>query len=209
MTLALPIIKWLAPSMMRSVIISVASLIIGLLILFLGALPERKAFRVTDDEAHTLDVRLNQMRANVASTEQQKQACDKIMAERDALVASGVIEPLLGSFSMRGKNLLDPIARQTGFHIDGVRELQPIPLQLPKPAPEQLHYRQPVEFSGQGSYAQITAFITQAEASQPLVALSGLLILSQPQSPETHKAVITFEWPAKGERIKPDTPPKR
>ena len=37
MTLALPIIKWLAPSMMRSVIISVASLIIGLLILFLGA----------------------------------------------------------------------------------------------------------------------------------------------------------------------------
>ncbi len=204
MTLASPIMKWLAPSMIRSVVISMAALIIGLLILFLGALPERTALRVAGDEAHTLDVRLNQMRATVATAEHQKQACDKPMAERDALVASGVIEPLLGSFSMRGKNLLDPIARQTGFHIDGVRELQPIPLQLPKPAPEQLHYRQPVEFTGQGSYTQITAFITQVEASQPLATLSGLLVLGQPQTPETHKAVITFEWPAKGEKIKTD-----
>ena len=209
MTLASPIMKWLAPSMIRSVVISVAALVIGLLILFLGALPERTALRVAGDEAHTLDVRLSQMRATVATAEHQKQACDKLMAERDALVTSGVIEPLLGSFSMRGKNLLDPIARQTGFHIDGVRELQPIPLQLPKPAPEQLHYRQPVEFTGQGSYTQITAFITQVEASQPLVALSGLLILSQPQTPETHKAVITFEWPAKGEKIKTDKLPKK
>ena len=209
MTLNLPVLKQLAPSMMRAVCISVAALVVGLLILFLGTLPERKAIRSADDEIRMMNARLNQMHADIASGEKQKQATDAVLAERDALVASGVIEPLLGSFSMRGKNLLDPLAQQTGFRIESVRELQPIPLQLPKPAPEQLYCRQPVEFTGQGSYAQITAFITMAEAAHPLVALSGLLIQSQPQSPETHKAVITFEWPAKGEKFKPASPPKK
>ena len=110
---------------------------------------------------------------------------------------------------MRGKMLLDPIAQQTGFRIDSVRELPPILLQLPKPPPEQLYYRQFIEFTGQGSYAQITAFIAQAEAANPLATLSGFLVLGQPQTPENHKAVITFEWPAKGEKAKPAAAAKK
>jgi hypothetical protein len=35
-----------------------------------------------------------------------------------------------------------------------------------------------------------------------LTILSGFVIVTQPQSPETHKAVITFEWPMKHEWVK-------
>jgi len=209
MTLDVPILKRLTPSMQRSIGISVAALAVGLLALFLGALPQRIAIENANDKIRLMNARLTQMRADIANTDQQKKVTGKVMAEWDALAASGVIEPLLGSFSMRGKSLLDPIAQQTGFHIDNVRELPSIPLQLPKPAPEQLHCRQPVEFTGVGSYQQIAEFIALTEASQPLATLSGLLILGQPPTPEKHKAIITFEWPAKGEKIKPETPPKK
>ena len=209
MNLDVPILIRLAPSMKRAAGISAAAIVTGLLILFFGALPKQKAIRSASDELQAINAQLTQMRSDIASTEQQKSATGKVQAERDALAVLGVIEPLLGSFAMRGKSLLDPLAQQTGFRIDSVRELPPITLQLPKPAPEQLHCRQPVEFTGQGSYVQIVAFIAQVEASQPLAALSGLLILGQPQSPETHKAIITFEWPAKCERSKSETAPKK
>lgn len=202
MTLDLPILKRLAPSMKRAASIALAALACAALILFLGVLPKRKLIETINDDIQTLNARVTQMRADIENAERQKQATAKVAAERDALVASGVIEPLLGSFAMRGKTLLDPIAQQTGFHLESVRELQPIPLQLPKIEPEQRHYRQPVEFTGQGSYTQILAFITQTEATQPLAVLTGLLVLGQPQNPETHKAILTFEWPAKGEKVK-------
>lgn len=209
MTLDVPILKRLAPSMQRAVGISIAALGLGLLVLFLGILPKRTVIRTVGADIRALNAQLTQMRTDISNSDKQKKATDNALAECDAFSASGVIEPLLGSYAMRGKILLDPIALKTGFHIDNVRELPLIPLQLPKPAPEQRHYRQPVEFTGQGSYAQITAFIAQTEADHPLTTLSGLLILGNPQTPETHKAIITFEWPAKGEKIKSGGTPQR
>ena len=209
MNFAMPLLDTLTPSTRRAVSLTVGALTISLLIVFLAVLPKQRKIRQLRQEAETLDQTLTLMRADVATTEALKEKVAAANAQRDALLASGVIEPLLGSFAMRGKALLDPVAQETGFLVDAVKELPAIPLQLPKPAPEQTYGRQPVEFTGQGSYAQITAFIAQSEAAQPLATLSSLLILCQQQTPEKHKAIITFEWPAKGEKIKPAAPPKK
>lgn len=209
MTLDMPELKRLTPSMIRAIICSIATLIVGLLVLFLGIMPKRTANKAVNNEIQALNTQLNQMRADIANTEKQKQITDGARAERDRFLASGVIEPLLGSLAMRGKSLLDTIALKTGFHIDSVRELNSIPLQVPTKAPEQRHNRQPIEFLGQGSFAQITAFISQVEATHPLATLSSLCILGQSTTPETHKAIITFEWPVKGEKIKPGSTPQR
>lgn len=204
----MPFLKRLAPSMKRSLIYSASTAVVTVLIVVVGIVPENKAIHATNDNLQLLNTRLNQMRTDIANADQQKKKTDAALAERDAFAASGVIEPLLGSFAMRGKTLLDPLAQSTGFHIETVRELPPIPLQQPSPPPEQLHYRQPVEFTGQGSYAQIADFIAQTESSHPLATLSGLVILASPITPETHKAILTFEWPAKGEKVKPAAPAK-
>ena len=203
MNMDLSVLKQLAPSMRWAISVSVAALVLGGLVAFFGIRRAYTAIQTSSDAIRSLNARVNQMRTDINNADTQKRAAEKAAAELDTLVASGVIEPLLGSFAMRGKALLDPIAQQTGFRIENVRELPPIPLQLPKPSPEQLHYRQPIEFTGQGSYTQIVAFISQTEAANPMVTLSSLLILSQPQSPETHKAILSFEWPAKGEKSKP------
>jgi len=202
MTLDMPFLKQLAPSMKRPLAFSASTLLATVVLLFVGILPERKTIHATDNNLQILNARLTQMRADIANADQQKRKTEEALAERDALIASGVIEPLLGSFAMRGKTLLDPIAQRTGFHIENVRELPPIQLQLPKIHPEQTHCRQPIEFTGQGSYFQITDFITQTESNNPMATLSSLLILAMPNTPENHKAILTFEWPAKGEKAK-------
>lgn len=203
MTLDISNLKRLSPSIIRMIAFTIAVLIVGLLILFLGILPKRAASKTINAEIQSLNTHLNQMRTDIANTEKQKQLTHSAMAERDRFLASGVIEPLLGSLAMRGKSLLDPIAQRTGFHIDSVRELSATQLQIPTKVPEQRYNRQPIEFSGQGSFAQITAFISQVEAAHPLATLSSLRILGQTTTPEIHKALITFEWPVKGEKIKP------
>ena len=209
MKLDVSMLKQMAPSMKWAISVSVVSLVLGGLVSFFGLRREWAAIKASADAIHSLNARANQMRADIDNADTQKRAAEKAAAELDTLVASGVIEPLLGSFAMRGKALLDPIAQQTGFRIENVRELSPIPLQLPKQPPEQLHYRQPIEFTGQGSYTQIIAFIAQTEEANPMVTLSSLLILGQPQSPETHKAILSFEWPAKGEKSKPSATLKK
>lgn len=189
--------------MKRSILIAVAAIAVTVALFVLAVLPSRKRVEVIRGEIAGLNDTINKMHAEIAGTEQQKIKAAAAAATLEKLTAGGVIEPLLGSFAMRGKSLLTPLAQETGFVIDSVRELAPIPLQTPKPAPEQLYARQPIEFTGHGSYDQITAFITQVESTYSLTMLSSLLILSQPQTPETHKALITFEWPTKGEKHVP------
>ena len=186
--------------MKRSVLIAVAAIAVTVALFVLAVLPSRKRIEVIRGEIAGLNDTINKMHAELAGTEQQKIKAAAAAATLEKLTAGGVIEPLLGSFAMRGKSLLTPLAQETGFVIDSVKELAPIPLQMPNPAPEQLYVRQPIEFTGHGSYDQITAFITQVESTYSLTMLSSLLIMSQPQTPETHTALITFEWPAKGEK---------
>jgi len=198
-----PLIRKLAPSMRRALIVTFVALVIAVALISFAILPTRARLKKLASEIDVLNADLASVRADIAATDRQKDKTAALAAQRDAFLESGVIEPLLGSFAMRGKALLDPFAQETGFNIETVKELPLIPLQVPSPAPLQLYGRQPVEFSGRGSYTQITAFISYAERALPLATLSSLLILGQPQNPEIHKALITFEWPAKGEKRKP------
>ncbi len=193
----------IAPSMKRALTITAVAAAAGGALLFMAVLPSRARLLSVRSELAGLNETIARMRADIIGTEQQRTKTAAAEAKLNTLTSAGVIDPLLGSFAMRGKALLTPLAQETGFVIDSVKELPPIPLQVPAPPPEQLYARQPVEFTGHGTYDQTAAFIARVEASLPLTTLSGLLILSLPQTPETHKALITFEWPTKGEKRLP------
>lgn len=203
MTLDGFVMRKLAPSMRRALLFTLGGVVLSGALVFFAILPMRTRLKTLRAEIAGMNATLASMRKDIADTNRQKAKTAALAAERDAFIASGVLEPLLGSFAMRGKALLDPVAQATGFVIETVKELPLIPLRVPSPAPVQLYGRQPVEFSGHGSYTQIMAFISHAERDLPMATLSSLLILGQPQTPEIHKALITFEWPAKGEKRKP------
>ncbi len=188
----------------HAIMISAAALLATMTLVFIGILPSRNKLSAGRTKTAEQKKVLESMRADIQGTEPQRKKNESARKEHRDFVASGVIEPLLGSFAMRGKNLLDPFAQKTGFVIDTVKDLPPLPIRLPHPPPEQLYARRPIEFTGHGTYTQIVAFVSAVEASLPLVTLHSIKILGQPQTPETHKSIISFEWPAKGEMRQPD-----
>ena len=128
------------------------------------------------------------LRKDVADTE-------KKLAE---MTSTGILEPLLGSYEMRALRLVAPLAEQAGVTLmtDSVRCLPPLPIYSAETVTVGRFYaRQPVEFSGRGSYAQIVAFLAEIETKMPFVSVSSLRILGQDRTPEEHIMSISLEWP--------------
>lgn len=109
-----------------------------------------------------------------------------------------LLTPLLESWAMRAKSMLDPLAADVGLTIVDYAELPVRALPLPKPVPQQLYARRPISVSCRGSYAEIASFVLRVEKMLPLVSLEALTIKAQSGSPDVQTATIVFEWPAKG-----------
>lgn len=132
-----------------------------------------------------------------------------MLAEIDAAqkpYLDALLTPLLESWAMRAKSLLDPIAADVGLNIVDYSEQPVRALPLPKPPPRQLHARHPVRVVCKGSYAEIASFVLRVEKLLPYVTLQSLLIKAQ-KDPDAQSAELVFEWPAKGELSVPTLPP--
>ena len=128
-----------------------------------------------------------------------------MLAEIDAAqkpFLDALLTPLLESWAMRAKSLLDPIAADVGLTIVDYSEQPVRALPLPTPQPRQLHARRPIRVVCRGSYAEIASFLLRVEKLLPHVALQSLLIKAQ-KDPDAQTAEIVLEWPAKGEMSVP------
>ena len=111
--------------------------------------------------------------------------------------AEAELTPLLESYAMRAKSLLDPLATGAGL-VDVEYTEEPVRrLPVPMPMPKQLHARVPIRINANGSYQAIVSFLLMLEKDFPLVSLQSLQILSQ-QNPARQSASMVLEWPAKG-----------
>ena len=108
-----------------------------------------------------------------------------------------MLVPLLESYSMRAKSILDPIALGAGLN-DVTYTDEPFrALPLPTPMPRQLHTRAAVKLTATGSYQQAISFLMRLEKEMPFVSLQKLDITAQ-QNPRSQSISIVLEWPAKG-----------
>ena len=116
-----------------------------------------------------------------------------------------LLTPLLESWAMRAKRLLDPLAADVGLKVLDYSEMPVRALPVPNPAPVQLYARRPIRVTCRGSYAEIASFILRVEKMLPYVSLQALNIKVQ-RTPEAQLAEIVFEWPAKGALSTPAAP---
>lgn len=149
---------------------------------------KRKLAELQDKQYRTdLDLKRS---ANVAKDLEELEASLKPF--RDAMLV-----PLLESYSMRAKTILDPIALGAGL-TDVTYSDEPFrALPLPTPMPRQLHTRAAVRIAATGSYQQAVSFLLRLEKELPLVSLRQLEITTQ-QNPRSQALSIVLEWPAKG-----------
>ena len=108
-----------------------------------------------------------------------------------------MLVPLLESYAMRAKSLLDPLALGAGLD-DVTYSDEPFrALPLPKPMPRQLHTRVAVKLTATGSYQQAVSFLLRLEKEMPLVSVQKLDITAR-SIPESQSVTMVLEWPAKG-----------
>ncbi len=125
--------------------------------------------------------------------------------EKQKPYLNALLTPLLESWAMRAKSLLDPIASDVGLTIVDYAEQPVRALPLPTPPPHQLFTRRPIRVVCRGSYAEIASFLLRVEKLLPYVSLQALQIKAQ-KDPEAQSAEIVLEWPAKGELSVPPPP---
>jgi hypothetical protein len=199
MILSVDSIKNLPKPLLYSIAVTAVSVLSGIAVIVFLILPQRARSVTVRNEFGKLGATLETMKADIKKMDEKEKETIRLKAERDKLIKTGTISPYLGSLWMGAKSVMGPVAQKTGFKLEGVKDYMPILLRLPTPAPEEIYARQPIEFVGRGSFDQIIAFVQETEEKYPLTILSGLVILSEAQTPECHRAIITFEWPMKHE----------
>ena len=178
------------------------------LLLVAGALWQ---FLVTGQQ-EALDQARNEAQARLGKQESMEKlvrrqpltdkAVQELEAQLKALEGEGYLTPLLNSYAMRCKALLDPLTEKTGFAIAQFAEHSQRMLPVPKAGvPEQLQARQLITCTGTGSYRQMMEFVEKLEDTYPLATLSSMRIIPT-NDPQVHAVQMIVEWPAKGKTKK-------
>ena len=102
-------LKNLTPPLRQAVLITGGCFVIFCALIFLAILPTRTRLYAVQTEIANLNATYDNMKTDIDGIAQQRSKTADKTTERDAFLASGVLEPLLGSFAMRGKALSIPL----------------------------------------------------------------------------------------------------
>ena len=187
----------MAPNARRSFIVTVVLAAIATVIYLFCVQPCDSQLAQARRNLADLQERQSRMNGDLRSADTVKKDLDDLEAAlkpfRDAMLV-----PLLESYSMRAKSLLDPLAIGAGMEDVQYSDEPFRALPLPKPImPRQLHTRAVVKVSAQGSYQEAVSFLLRLEKEFPLVSLQRFDVSAQ-STPERQSVTFVLEWPAKG-----------
>ena len=159
--------------------------------------PSQTSLLKAKTELTDLQAKQTQMGRDLKGATQVKERLEAIKSQRQDYL-DGLLNPLLESYAMRAKSLLDPLAEDVGLSISDYAELPVRRLPLPKPQSPQLYARKPIRLTCTGSYATIVSFLLRVEQKLPLVSLEAFSLKTQ-KDPDNQSAAIVLEWPIRGE----------
>ncbi|MBQ6137393.1 MAG: hypothetical protein IJI73_08495 [Kiritimatiellae bacterium] len=186
----------MAPNAQRSFFVSIAIGAIAVVLYMFGVEPAQSALVKDREKLEQLHGEQNRINRDLKGAENvKKNIADlngKLKPYKEAMLT-----PLLGSYSMRAKTILDPIAIGAGLtDIDYAKEdFRALP--VPKPTPRQLYTRAAVRLTAKGSYQRAISFLMRLEKEMPLVSLQSMEIDAQ-QHPTKQIVTFVLEWPAEG-----------
>jgi hypothetical protein len=126
---------------------------------------------------------------------------DAVTGQLKAIAADYLLHPILGSYLVGVTEAMEPRAQETGFVMEDVQErgVQALRLRAKEITGLRPYNAYSVQITGQGSYAEIMAFLKSIETRNPYVSVTELRISSQPDNPARHRASLRLEWPIGGE----------
>ena len=185
--------------MKRALFQSLAIGVVAVVLYMFCVEPCQTSLAKAKKEHAALQAQQVQMVRDLKGADQVKGRLDALQGERKAYL-DGLLEPLLESYAMRAKSLLDPLAADMGLTVGDYAELPVRRLPLPQPMSPQLYARKPIRMTCTGSYATIVSFLLRVEEKIPLASLEAFSLKTQ-KDPDNQTATFVFEWPIKGEKV--------
>lgn len=190
----------MAPNAKRSLAVTLVLAAVAACIYLFAVQPAeetlRKARQEHDEQESQLHAVNTNLRAAPANKERLRTLADALKPFRDEM-----LHPLLGSYAMRAKSILEPLAFGAGLTNLDYAEEPTRALPVPRPMPAQMHVRRPIRVTAQGSYMDAISFLMRVEREHPLVALQSLAV-STTADPERQRIEMVLEWPSKGAQQK-------
>ena len=186
----------MAPNARRSFMVTVLVGAAAVVLYMFAVQPAAETLAKAHAELDELSGRQQIVNANLRGAPQTKSrlaALDEAFAPFDR----EMLEPLLASYAMRAKSIVEPLALESGLSNLDYADAPDRALPMPKPAPKQLHLRKAVRITAQGSYMGAVSFLLRLERAHPLVSLQSFAINSTAK-PERQQIEMVLEWPAKG-----------
>lgn len=191
------ILQGMAPNAKRSFAVSVAFAAVGAALYFLAVEPTESKLVVERRRLAGLEDRQRQINFDLKNADTVKEKLDGLEKSLSPY-REAMLEPLLGSYSMRAKAKLEHLLLEAGLvNLDYAEEpFRALP--LPKPVmPRQLHRRAAIRVTARGSYQAAVSFLLRLERELPLVSLQSMEITAE-QNPARQAVAFVLEWPAKG-----------
>ena len=186
----------MAPNAKRAFLTTIVLGVLAAAIYFLAVEPAVASLSRERTRLEELKENQRRMTADLNSAGTVQKTLEELETEMKPFAAAE-LTPLLGSYAMRAKSLLDPLISGAGLTDVEFSEEATRKLPTPLPMPRQLHARAAVRITAKGSYQAIASFLLMIEKNLPLVSLQSLQILSQ-QNPAKQTVTMNLEWPTKG-----------
>lgn len=186
----------MAPNSRRAFAVTLVLAAAAAGIYLLAVQPAEEALAKARRDHEERESRLQIVNANLRGAPANKERLETLEAGLKPF-REAMLEPLLGSYAMRAKSILEPLAFDAGLSGLDYAEVAPRALPAPRPLPAQLHARRPIRFTAQGSYMRAVSFLLRVEKEHPLVALQSLSV-SASANPASQQVEMILEWPSKG-----------
>lgn len=186
----------MAPNSRRTFAVTLVLAAAAAGIYLLAVQPAEEALAMARRDHEERESRLQIVNANLRGAPANKERLETLEAGLKPF-REAMLEPLLGSYAMRAKSILEPLAFDAGLSGLDYAEVAPRALPAPRPLPAQLHARRPIRFTAQGSYMRAVSFLLRVEKEHPLVALQSLSV-SASANPASQQVEMILEWPSKG-----------
>lgn len=187
----------MAPNARRAFIVTIALSAVATVLYMFCVQPAEAQLSKAKKELSDLQDKQSRMNSELKSAGTIKKDLEDLEAQlkpyHDAMLV-----PLLESYSMRAKSILDPLAMGAGLENLEYTSAPFRALPLPKPMPRQLYTRAAITVTATGSYQNAVSFLLRVEKEFPLVSLQCFNIVSLASAPERQSVSFVFEWPAKG-----------
>lgn len=191
----------MAPNAKRAVMVAFALAIVAVALYFFAVEPAKASLASEQKRLSDLQGKIARTETDLRGERATKERIDGIENELKEF-EDAMLTPLLGSYAMRAKDVIEPLILGAGLTDPRYSEEPFRALPVTNPAPRQLHKRAAIRVTAKGSYQAAVSFLMRLEKELPLVTLQTMDFVAA-QLPTEQSIDFVLEWPVKGDLTRP------